>query len=130
VDLAVSIRVVADGQTYSYTLTLTDMKTGLPTAQVVDGCDVCTVDEAERALTLAVVGLGVRYREVRDSGGPRVPTTSRPLRTRTWVLIGSALVLAAAGVILVADGDDTGEEWGWASLGTASGLVVGAVLSY
>ena len=120
------MRVTVVGQSYSFTLTMTNLRSGVPMAQLTDGCEVCTADEAESALTLAVVDLSVRYREARDTSAPPPPPPPR-VRTTTWILAGAALVLVSTGVALVAAGKDSA---GWAALGGGGGLVVGAVLSY
>jgi hypothetical protein len=126
VELALSVRVTMSGQSFTFTLTMSDMHSGLPLAQLTDGCQVCTADEAESALTLAMVDLTLRYHNARDTSAKPPPPPPR-VRTTTWILTGAALVLVSTGVALVAAGKDSA---GWAALGGGGGLVVGAVMSY
>jgi len=135
VELALVVRISADGPSFTFVLTLVDTQSGAPVAQVSDTCAVCTFDEASSAATLAVVDLGMKYREARDQAVEvaRVVERERDKRSRvraaTWVLGGLAAVAGGTAAYLLLGRDDA-DKYGWASIGGAVGLTIGAIATF
>ncbi len=130
VELALVVRISADGPSYSFVLTLVDTRTGAPVAQVSDTCAVCTFDEASSAATLAVVDLGMRYRDAQDARN--APPAARPaarLHRATWVM-GGLTVLASGAAAYILLGRDDVDRYGWAAAGSALGLAVGTLFTF
>lgn len=57
VRLVLVAKIRSFGPSYAIVLTLVDTRTGLPTSQVAQRCEVCTVDEAASQITLGVIEL-------------------------------------------------------------------------
>jgi hypothetical protein len=129
VELALVVRISADGASFTFVLTLVDTRTGAPVAQVSDSCAVCTFDEASSAATMAVVDLGLRYREALDAGTTTPAAKASPRRVTPWVLLGLSVLAGSTAAYLLLARDDT-DGAGWAAAGGAAGLAVGTVLSF
>lgn len=135
VQLVLVVRIVADGPSFSFVLTLVDTQSGTPRAQVTDACAVCTFDEAMGATTLAVVDLATRYRERVDTeaeaplpgGAGRASEQRRRHRLPAWIMSGGAIIAAGVATVLFTR-DDGHDGAGWAAAGAAGGLAIGAGL--
>ena len=135
VELALVVRISADGPSFTFVLTLVDTNSGAPVAQVSDTCAVCTFDEASSAATIAVVDLGMKYREARDQATAVAKVVERDrlrhqrVKPVTWLMSGLAVIAAgsAAYVLFFRDGSDT---WGYAAAGGAAGLAIGTVATF
>jgi hypothetical protein len=134
VELALVVRISADGPSFTFVLTLVDTQTGAPVAQVSDTCAVCTFDEASSAATLAIVDLGMRYRDSRDRSELAEKSAARErkresLHASTWVMAGLTLVVGGTAAYLLIARDDT-EAAGWTAVGGAVGLAIGTVVTF
>jgi hypothetical protein len=135
VELALVVRISAEGPSFTFVLTLVDTSTGAPVAQVSDSCAVCTFDEASSAATLAIVDLGMKYREAREAevGVAKVvgreQQRGRDRHTAAYVLGGLALAAGGAAAYLLLARDDF-EALGWAGVGGAAGLALGTVATF
>jgi hypothetical protein len=121
----------AVGSSYRFVVTLVDTATGVPTAQVADHCDVCTLTEALDSAALATIGLVHGANEpgalpVRPITGPRTtaPPTEhhgRTLRRTALLLLGGAAIAGgSAAYFMHADK----RELGYSAAGAAGGLGV------
>lgn len=149
--LVLVARITGYGRSYSYVITLIDTRTGVPTSQAVERCDVCTLDEAVASASMAVIGLvaGVGSATVVDpEAGPTgeegvtdikalraeidgltargVERKQRLRRHGLW-MTGLALVSAGVGSYFVLSDDD---EVGYplAAAGAAFGIAGGTLL--
>ena len=134
VELALVVRISADGPSFTFVLTLVDTASGAPVAQVSDTCAVCTFDEASSAATLAIVDLGMRYRDNRDRSVLAENAAARErkrerLHASTWVMAGLTLVVGGTAAYLLLARDDS-DAAGWAAVGGATGLAIGTVVSF
>jgi hypothetical protein len=133
VELVLVVRIVADGPSFSFVLTLLDTHTGAPVAQVSDACAVCTFDEAMGAATLAVVDLATRYRDKMDAEPAKVVGSATEKRRGTkkaaWWLTGAAVVAGGTAAYLLGARDDL-DEVGWGAAGAAGGLLLGGVVMF
>jgi hypothetical protein len=130
VELVLVVRIVADGPSFSFVLTLVDTKSGAPVAQVSDSCAVCTYDEATSATTLAVVDLGHRYQEITHPDEP--PAKPHPPHKRhaaAWWMTGAAVVVGGAAAYILAGRSDLRPE-GYGAAGAAGGLLIGGVVLF
>ena len=134
VELALVVRISADGPSFTFVLTLVDTNSGAPVAQVSDTCAVCTFDEASSAATIAVVDLGMKYRDARDEAAAFAKVMAAKERQRrrhatTWVLAGLAVAAGGAAAYLLLARDDK-DSLGWAAAGSAAGLAAGTVATF
>jgi hypothetical protein len=134
VELALVVRISADGPSFTFVLTLVDTQSGAPVAQVSDTCAVCTFDEASSAATLAIVDLGMRYRENTEAAGLAEDAAARKRKREgrhlsTWVMAGMTVLASGAAVYLLVARDDA-DAAGWAAVGGAAGLAVGTVFTF
>jgi len=134
VELALVVRISADGPSFTFVLTLVDTLSGAPVAQVSDTCAVCTFDEASSAATLAVVDLGMKYREARDQDSAVAKVVDKQRRREgrhrtTWVLAGLSVLAGGMAAYLLLGRSDS-DELGWTAVGGAAGLAIGSVATY
>jgi hypothetical protein len=135
VELALVVRISADGPSFTFVLTLVDTRSGAPVAQVSDTCAVCTFDEASSAATIAVVDLGMKYRDARDEAVTAARLVEHDQHRRrqrhiaTWVLAGLTVAAGGAATYVLAARDDH-RSLGWGLAGGAAGLAAGTVASF
>jgi hypothetical protein len=134
VELALVVRISADGPSFTFVLTLVDTMSGAPVAQVSDTCAVCTFDEASSAATIAVVDLGMKYRDARDEAAAVAKVMAAKERARrrhaaTWLLAGLTVVAGGAAAYFLLARDDR-DSLGWAAAGGAAGLAAGTVATF
>jgi hypothetical protein len=135
VELGLVVRISAVGPSFSFVLTLVDTTTGAPVAQVSDTCAVCTFDEASSAATLAVVDLGMKYRENRDAAAQagrlleQERREHRRVQTARWVMAGIAVLAGGAAAYLLVGRTDT-ETAGLVTAGGAAGLAIGTLATF
>jgi hypothetical protein len=134
VELALVVRISADGPSFTFVLTLVDTSSGAPVAQVSDTCAVCTFDEAGSAATIAVVDLGMKYRDARDEAAAlaRVVEAKERARRRhssTWLLASLTVLAGGAAAYLLILRDDK-DSLGWAAAGGAAGLAAGTLATF
>ncbi len=139
-------RIISAGPNYNFIVSLLDARTGLPTSQVADRCEVCTLEEAIASATLAVVALatGTGTAKVTDPvSGPtrsaklsvlraniaslnkRVKRQERAFRTNRrfgWLFLGLAAVAGGVGILQVRSCDDTSDATCWVGTGVAGAL--------
>ena len=124
-------KLVSTGSNYEYVVTLISTATGLPIAQIVRTCDVCTTEEAlaataHAAVELAVQGSGIEpprhdRPRPRRGGRPVRPSPAPRWRRAGLMLVGSAVVVGAGGFILRGG---THPDLGAGALGAAATLGV------
>jgi hypothetical protein len=134
-------RVTAVGPSYTVLMTLLDTRVGRPTSQVVDRCEVCTVEEAMTGATLAVVELvtGAGTAVVDPALGPtsrdKIPDfraqlaarrneladRRRRLRRAALFFVGAAALAGGAGGYLIATDRD---QRGLPAVGAAGAFAV------
>jgi hypothetical protein len=126
VDRLLDIRVSADGQSYSFVISMVEGTQGAPIGQVVTSCGVCTVAEALSKMSAAVKAVdgGGAVADVRSIDNTPVVSMapSRPSKFVPAFLIVSGLVLAGGGTAVVA-GTDTHEP-GWVGIGSGGTLLL------
>ena len=120
VRLLLVARITGLGQRYSIVVTLIDARTGVPTSQATDRCEVCTVDEAVATASMTVIGLvtGAGDTQVIDAsigptgdgaGAAEVPERETELQAKfarrgtamrrgAWLLLGAAAVAGGVSV--------------------------------
>lgn len=124
VDRILDARIAADGQSYSFVLSLIEGHAGTPVAQVVGNCAVCTVAEA-----LNKVGSAVEVLEGRAASGEGQDLVAQKPRARSkavpvaMTVAGAAL--AGGGAFLVSRDKD---KLGWAAAGAGGALVFAGLL--
>jgi hypothetical protein len=123
VDRFLDARIGADGQSYSFVLSLVEARRGSSIDQVVGTCDVCTVAEA-----LAKVGQGIDTLGGRGlaEGTPRAASRGagtvtrvaprRPSKTWPAILVGVGLAMAGGGAALVSQ--TTHDDAGFVTIGS------------
>jgi hypothetical protein len=126
VDQLLDVRIGAEGQSYSYVLSLIDAG-GFPVAQIADTCGVCTVAEALGKVGAAAGTIDGRPvpRYVDAAPVARV-SPKRHSRTLPIMLIGAGAISATAGVALVAS--DGNENAGWAAVGAGGAALLAGLL--
>jgi hypothetical protein len=135
VELALVVRISADGPSFTFVLTLVDTSSGAPVAQVSDTCAVCTFDEASSAATIAVVDLGMKYRDARNEAVAVAKIVEHDRREAqrvhqsTWLMGSLALVAGGAAAYLLLARDDHA-DLGWAAAGGAAGLAIGTIATF
>ena len=145
VTLVLVARIVREGSSYRFLVSLLDTKTGTPTAQMPTGCTVCTVEEAIAAATLAVVELvaGTDNVAILSPDGPIGAggaaddsesswSTSKQARILGYTMLGVGVTAAvASGLLFSMDRPRAGSGFLGASIGLgiggASMLVVSGV---
>jgi hypothetical protein len=135
IELVLVARISQVGSSYEFVISLVDTRSGIPTSQVAESCDVCTVDEALHTATLATVALvtGTGGAEVTAPGGdPTAAVTAetsaeserrqRLLRNAGLIFVGTGAVALVFGAYFVSDDKDA---LGAVGLSTGSALVAG-----
>jgi hypothetical protein len=118
-------RVGADGQAYSYVLTLVETRLGTPVGQVVDACAPCSIDEVLDKISSSMVALG------EQAGGRALKRAPFPEARRTgqsigpW-MVGAGLAALVVGAILVANSEP--RDAGLVTIGGGSGLLASGIL--
>ncbi len=119
-------RVVADGQAYSFVLTLVETVKGTPVGQVVDSCAPCSIDEALDKISASMVALGeaataaalkkVAFHPARREGGVG---SAGP-----W-LTAAGVAAVVVGAVLVAKTDQ--RDAGFVTIGAGSGILASGI---
>jgi hypothetical protein len=119
---ALVARVVADGQAYSFVLTLVETRAGTPVGQVVDSCAPCNVDEALDKISSSMVALG------EAATAAALKKVAFPVARREGGIAWAGPWLSAAGVaacvvgaVLVAKTDQ--RDGGFVTIGAGSALL-------
>ena len=122
---ALVARVGADGQAYSYVLTLVETRLGTPVGQVVDACAPCTIDEVLGKISSSMVALGeqVGSRALKPVAFPEARRTGQMVGP--W-MVGGGLVALAVGAILVANSEP--RDAGFVTIGAGSALFASGIL--
>ena len=122
---ALIARVGADGQAYSYVLTLVETRLGTPVGQVVDACAPCSIDDVLKKISSSMVELG------EQAGSRALKRVAFPEAQRTghtvgpW-LVGGGLAVLVVGAILVAKSDS--RDAGFVTIGAGSALFASGIL--
>jgi hypothetical protein len=122
---ALIARVGADGQAYSYVLTLVETHLGTPVGQVVDTCAPCTIEEVLSKISSSMVALG------EQEGSRALKRVAFPEARRTghtvgpWI-VGAGLAALVVGAILVANSEP--RDAGFVTIGAGSGLLASGIL--
>jgi hypothetical protein len=140
VPLVLVARITGEGSSYRFLISLLDTRSGVPTAQIPTSCEVCTVEEAIAAATLAVIELvaGIGESSVLDPRGATGGATSdkadmtpsegrskfkRATKITSTILYVAGGLAGATGLVFFAGGSD---EAGWLFLGGGAGLLAGS----
>lgn len=121
---ALAARVVADGQAYSFVLTLVETRAGTPVGQVVDACAPCNIDEALDKISASMVALGEAATAAALKKVP-LPTVPRGARAAAPWLTAAGVAAVVVGVVLVANSDQ--RDAGFVTIGAGSGLVATSI---
>lgn len=97
-DRAIDASIAAEGQSYTFVISMLDGGSGAPIAQVVGSCPVCTVSEV---LTKVGASIGVLEGNQKNLERPELVAREAPRRRRSKVL---PVVLTVAGVAAAAGG--------------------------
>jgi hypothetical protein len=125
VDRFLYARIGADGQAYSFVLTLVETRLGTSVGQVVGSCPVCTVAEAVDQVRGSIDVLEGRA----GSPSPLVARTDArrpPRRVAPLVLGASGLAATVVGALLVSR--TTHDSPGWVTIGSGgTALLTGLI---
>lgn len=124
VDRLLDIRVSAEGQNYSFVVSMVEATHGASVGQVVTSCGVCTVAEALSKMTSAMKAIDGQVIEERTVDSTPIVTMAPPRRSKLVpaLLIVSGLVLAGGGAAVVAGTDS--KEPGWVGVGSGGTLLL------
>lgn len=139
-DMVAIAALTAVGQSYRYTITMLDTRTGHVLSQVSEDCVACTVEDVMSQVTMATIALvnGAGDTRTPDALTPVAPLArvqalerrvvghKRTIRRGGLLLIGAGLLTAGAAAYYVTnDRDDVGYPLGGLAGGlAASGAVV------
>lgn len=139
-DEVVIAALSAVGQSYRYTITLLDTRTGNVLFQVSEGCIACTVEDVLSSATMATIGLlnnagdtvtavpitPVAAVERAAKLEERVRDHRRSLRRTALLVVGAGLLAAGTAAYFISEDRD---DVGYPVLGAAGGLAAsGAVM--
>jgi hypothetical protein len=131
VERVLDARISADGQSYSFVLSLVEARHGSPIDQVVGSCPVCTVSEA-----LGRVGAGIEALEKRPAAQSAPVAMHNDVQrleprrktSKLWpaILVGVGLAAVGGGALLTSQ--TTHDAPGWVTIGsggtvTLTGLI-------
>jgi hypothetical protein len=121
---ALIARVGADGQAYSYVLTLVETRLGTPVGQVVDACAPCSIEEVLDKISSSMVALGeqVGSRALKRVAFPEARRTGSTVGP--W-MVGGGLAALAVGAILLATSDP--RDAGFVTIGAGSALLASGI---
>jgi len=122
-------RIDAEGQTYSYILTLVETAGGTPVAQVTGSCAPCSVDEAIDRIASSIIDLGQKGSQASLKRVTLAPRHERggAVAAAPWMAAGGVAAVVA-GVVLVAQTSQ--KEAGWATIGAGGALIASSILVF
>ena len=124
---ALTARVVADGQAYSFVLTLVETRAGTPVGQVTDSCAPCSIDEALDKISASMVALGegATAAALKKVPFPAARREGSGASAAPW-LAAAGVAAVVVGAVLVANGDQ--RDAGFVTIGAGSGLLASGIL--
>jgi|GEM_PF-1996385 len=144
--LVLVARITSAGPNYNFIVSLLDARSGMPTSQVADRCEVCTLEEAIASATLAVIALATGTGTAKVTDPVEGPTRAADLpglratiaqlqhrvhhnaalrrrrRQYGWLFVGLAVLAANVGVAQATRCDDRGAATCWLGTGASGAL--------
>ena len=127
-ELVVLAALTGAGTSFGYVVTVVRTDTGRVIAQESDRCEICTINEAMSAATLATIRLVTAVPDELPADSPIISSTRAPARMRKVGIAMTLVGLAAAGVGTALYFAQDKPDYALATMAAGGGLALGGVL--